>query len=131
MAATKIGTRPKKVGSVLKWEQAPEQGYSRDEVTVTVATGMDVGAVLHEVSDKWILVNAANVANASAVLIDDRIDTSTTGDQTLAILKRTGIVNRENLIYAADIDTTAEMQSVWDALEGRGILALEGFENVD
>lgn len=130
MASTGLlGSRPTKVGDVLKHEYMPCTGYTRALATVTVPSGgLSVGAVLENTTDttKYTLVNAANVTNAAAVLIDERVyDDLDAGDHTLAILLRgPSQVADDSLTFAADVDTPTERQSAYDALADEGIIVL-------
>ena len=85
---TQITTRKTKVGDVLKHEYMPTTGYCRQEVTVTVAANMPVGAVLELSAGKYVWVVKANVANAVAVLVDDRVYDKAAGDHKLVVLVR-------------------------------------------
>ena len=125
-----ISTRPTKIGDVLKHEYMPCSGYCRVLATVAVpADGLSVGAVLENTTDtaRWTLVDAANVGNAAAVLLDERVyDDLAAGDHELAILVRgPSIVADDSLTYAADVDTDAERVSAEEALKSQGILTLD------
>lgn len=130
MASTGLlGSRPTKVGDVLKHEYMPCTGYCRALATVTVPSGgLSVGAVLEStsVAGKYTLVAAATVANADAVLVDERVyDDLAAGDHSLAILVRgPSQVADDSLTFAADVDTPAERQSAYDALAAAGIIVL-------
>lgn len=126
----KISQRPTRQTAVLKGELLAGTGYSRKLVDVNIVAGMDIGAVLYDAGSQWELVAVANTADAAAVLIDDNVDTSTTGVQTLAVVYDGAIVNAANLIMAADIDTDAEKEAVYAALDKVGIRAMSGKANV-
>ena len=130
MATGKNSTRPTKVGDVLKHEYDACSGYVRQNVTVTIPTdGLSVGAVLENTTDaaRYILVDAANVANASAVLLDVTVyDSLPAGDYSLAVLVRgPSIVADDSLTFAADVDTPTERAAAIEALASRGILTKE------
>lgn len=131
MATGLIDTRPTKVGDVLKHEYDPCTGYCREVVTVAVpAGGLSIGAVLENTTSSTVynLVNAANVSNASAVLIDTLVndDTTVNGNFSLAVLTDgPSQVADDSLSFAADVDTPAERQSAFDALETQGIKVLQ------
>ena len=114
-----IDTRPTKVGDVLKFEYEPSTGYTREEVTVTVTEGMEVGAVLEStsVAGKYTLVAVATTADADGVLVDNSVNELAAGDATLAVLVRgpAGVADK-SLTYAADVDTDVEKAAVWTAL---------------
>lgn len=124
-----IATRQTKVGDVLKHEYVPSSGYTRELATVTVTSGMEVGAVLEStsVAGKYTLVAAATAGNADGVLIDERVyDDLAAGDHTLAVLVRgPAVVANDSLSFAADVDTDPEKQAAFDALKAAGILVFE------
>lgn len=68
------------------------------------------------------LVNGAQ--KAAAVLIKD--DDATAAAVKTVILKRDAIVNRNNLVWDASINTPAERQTAVDELEAVGIVARTG-----
>lgn len=131
MATGLIDTRPTKVGDVLKHEYDPCTGYCREVVTVAVpAGGLSIGAVLENTTSATVynLVNAANVANANAIIIDTLVNDETTvgGNFSLAVLKRgPAQVADDSLTFAADVDTPAERQAAYDALLSEGIEVLQ------
>lgn len=86
---TKLATRGAKLTGVLAWEMAPEVGFSRSTVTVTVEAGMDVGSVVVFAAGKYKWVAAADVAtlgNDVRVVIDPTITEQGTGDKQLTVL---------------------------------------------
>lgn len=118
---TQIATRKTKVGDVLKHEYAPTTGYCRVEATVTVAANMPVGAVLELVAGKYVWVVKANVANASAVLVDDRVYDKAAGDATLVVLVRgPAQVGRSKLSFANAV-VSADIDAAAAALAAKGI----------
>ena len=91
---TKLATHSNKLSGVLAWELAPEEGICREEVTVVMQAGMDVGAVVQfDGTSKYIWVQASGVASLNAdtcvVLTADKdIPSMTVGDQKMTVLKR-------------------------------------------
>ena len=88
-----VGTRSNKLSAVLAYEDMPTTGHCRQTVTVTMQTGMDIGAVLQLVSGKYVWVanaDVATIANDVVVLIDSYKDPITlpAGDAQLAVLTR-------------------------------------------
>ncbi len=122
-----------KVGNVLKHEQAPEQRYCRDVLTIADTTGMAVGTVLID----GAIVNATTLAAfdpatqsivvaIDETMYDDRANSITTGDY--AVLARgAAVVRMGGLRYAADIDTPAEKDALVAALLTAGIKVAEAF----
>lgn len=118
---TQIATRKTKVGDVLKHEYMPTTGYCRQEVTVTVAANMPIGAVLELSAGKYIWVVKANVANAVAVLVDDRVYDKAAGDHKLVVLVRgPSQVGRSKLSFA-DAVVSADIDTASAALAAKGI----------
>ena len=126
---SKIGTRNLKLSGVLAHEYAPEFGYCRKTVTVTVEAGMDVGAVLRLAAGKWVWVAAADVATLPAdvaVLVESGgakdIPSLAAGDHQLAILFRgpAGVADL-GLKYKGVALTAPQKLTVQAALEVKGI----------
>lgn len=121
----RLTARQTKVGDVLKNEYDPASGYCRELVTVRVpAGGLSVGAVLEatSVSNVYVLIVAAQTANAAGVLVDDNVYNLSAGDHSLAVLTRgPAIVADDSLTYGSDIDTGPERTAVQTALATRGI----------
>lgn len=124
---TAIATRGDKLGSLLKYEEAPQHGYCRATKSVTLTPTSEIGDVLYDNSGNLALVDVANTANAEAILIDKEVynkrPTTGTANVELAVLVRgSAIVADAALNYAADVDTPAEKTAVNDVLEALGIL---------
>lgn len=100
-----------------------EFGYPYDEVTVTIQAGMASGAVLEIVGGKYVWVVAANVANAVAVLADERAEVEgglAAGDHTLKVVARSAEVGRDYLTFA-DTVTSGNIDTAVAALLAKGI----------
>lgn len=127
----KIGTRSKKESGVLAHEYAPEFGYCRDTATVTIQAGMDVGAVVQLVANKWVWVANADVATLATsvgVLIDGEKDipSLTVGDQSLVVLTRgPSAVVDIGMLYK-DAVSAPNQVLVQTALKKLGILTRTG-----
>lgn len=130
---TKLATRANKLSGVLAHEYAPEFGYCRKTVTVTVEAGMDIGAVLMLSGGKYVWVEQADVATLPAdvaVLIEGGagkdVTTLAAGDHTLTVLFRgaAGVV-RDGLKYKNTL-SSGEKATVEAALEAKGIAVREG-----
>lgn len=126
---TKIATRGRHLSGVLAHEYAPEFGYCRKTVTVTVEAGMDVGAVLRLSAGKWVWVAAADVATLPtdvAILIESGagrdVPTLTAGDYSLTILFRgpAGVADG-GLLYKGAALSSPQKATVNAALEAKGI----------
>lgn len=122
-----VSTRETKASDLVKYEQGSEHGYCRETKVVTLTPTSAIGDVLRDDAGDLVLVNAANTANAEAVLVDPAVYTkrpaSGTADVELAVLVRGGsIVVGEQLKYNADINTDAEITALHAVLEGKGIL---------
>lgn len=127
---TKLATRNNKLSGVLAHEYAPEFGYCRKTVTVTVEAGMDIGAVLRLSAGKWVWVAAADVATLPAdvaVLIEGGagkdVPTLAAGDYSLTILFRgpAGVADA-GLKYKGVALTAPQKLTVQAALEVKGIV---------
>lgn len=124
---TAVATREDKLGSVVKFEEAPQHGYCREVKSVTLTPTSEIGDVLYDNSGNLALVDVANTANTEAVLVDttvyDKRPESGTANVDMAVLVRgSAIVADSGLNYAADVDTQNEKDAVNAVLEGLGIL---------
>lgn len=111
------------ISNVFLYGAEEDKGYPFDEVTVTIQAGMKSGAVLELVAGKYVWVVAANVANAVAVLADERAEVEdglSAGDHTLKVVARTAGVGREYLTYA-DTVTQGNKDTAEAALLAKGI----------
>lgn len=126
---SKIASRSNKLSAVLAHEYAPEFGYCRKTVTVTVEAGMDIGAVLRLNAGKWVWVAAADVATLPAdvaVLIEGGagkdVPSLAAGDHSLTILYRgpAGVADA-GLKYKGAALSGAQKLTVQAALEAKGI----------
>lgn len=125
-----IATRPQKIGNVVKYEEGTNHGYCREMISVLLTPTSENGDVLRDNAGTFELVDAANVANAAAILIDNdvydlRPDTGTATVEVAALVRGDAIVAEQALNYAADVDTPAERAAAAAALEALGILARE------
>lgn len=123
----KLASRGNKLSGVLAFEEMADKGVCRRAVTVTVAAGMDVGAVLQfDGTSKYKWVAAADVATLNAdvvVLIETAVDvtTLTPGDYTLTVLRtgHAGVVDK-GLKYK-DALSGAQQTTVQNALRAKNI----------
>ncbi len=123
----KIATRGKKLSGVLAFEEMPEHGVCRKVATVTVAAGMDVGAVLQfDGTSKYKWVANADVATLNAdvaVLVETVVDVTTlaAGDYQLVILHKghSGVTDK-GLLYK-DAVSAANQAIVHTALRAKNI----------
>lgn len=112
---TAIATRSTKLSQVLAFEEEAEYGYCREVATVTVAAGMDVGAVLVKSSGKYVWINATAAAGdlsaGVAVLVDHYagVNKLAAGDYQLAVLVRgpAGITSK-SLTYSGAVNAAGK-----------------------
>lgn len=103
--------------------QSADLGYSFEEVSVTMQTGMRSGAVLEPSGANWIWVVPANTANAAAVLLDIRADQETeltAGNQTLVVVRRGATINDNRLSFTTTVNATQRAAAI-SALNDEGI----------
>lgn len=111
-----IFTRPSRESDVVMEDPHFGLGLSRVAGTVTVTSGMTIGAVLGLVAGVWVHTAIATVGDAKGVLIDASVAEAqeTPGDYTLTVLQgpAPSMVAREALSYADAVSeankTTAE-----------------------
>jgi hypothetical protein len=124
---TKLATRSNKLSGVLAFEEMPDKGVCRRAVTVTVAAGMDVGAVLQfDGTSKYKWVANADVATLNAdvaVLIETGLDVPslTPGDYTMTVLRvgHAGVVDT-GLLFK-DVVSSGNKTIVYTALRAKNI----------
>jgi hypothetical protein len=124
---TKLATRSNKLSGVLAFEEMPDKGVCRRAVTVTVAAGMDVGAVLQfDGTSKYKWVANADVATLNAdvaVLIETGLDVPslTPGDYTMTVLRvgHAGVVDT-GLLFK-DVVSSNNKTIVYTALRAKNI----------
>ena len=124
---TKLATRSALPSNVIVYEQLAEYGHCRSADTVTVETGMDVGAVVHLSGGKYVWVAAAAVASLNAdvrIVVDTDITQKTNGDQTLVTLgmpaKGVAGVSKGGLLFK-DALSSPQKDTVYAALAAKGI----------
>lgn len=127
---TKLATRSALPSNVIVYEQLAEYGHCRSADTVTVETGMDVGAVVHLSGGKYVWVAAAAVASLNAdvrIVVDTDITQKTNGDQTLVTLgmpaKGVAGVSTGGLLFK-DALSAPQKATVYAALAAKGIKVL-------
>lgn len=117
---SKILTRGNFYSDVVIRESKPDIRYCRDLVSVTVETGMDIGALLLA-DGTWAA--KADAANVVQILVDPRIADAATGAATLAALVRgEAVVGTKYLAFSDGVMTDTESADVEGALKALGIL---------
>jgi len=123
----KLASRSNKLSGVLAFEEMPDYGVCRKVVTVTVAAGMDIGAVLQfDGTSKYKWVANADVATLNAdvaVLIESTLDVPSlaAGDYQLVVLyKGHAGVTDKGLLYK-DTVTSGNQTIVQNALRAKNI----------
>lgn len=120
-------------GKQLAADLTVAAAYVSEHINLTIADGStdfsvgDIFTVAISGSGKYVAANPTLVngaAKAAAVLIND--DDATAADVDTLILKRQAVINRNNLIWDASINTAGERQTAVDELEAIGIVAREG-----
>ncbi len=127
---TQVATREDKLGALLKYEEAPEHGFCRKTLTVTLSPTSEIGDVMYDNAGNYALVDVANTASAAAVLIDTNVyslrpSTGTSNVAVACLVRGSAIVADDMLNYAADVNLDAEKTAVNAVLEGLGILVRE------
>lgn len=119
---TLIATDTQRLSNVIAHEYEPSVAYCRDVVSVTVVSGMKIGAVL---DSSGVLVTVANTANAAYVLIDESVNEKalTPGSYNLLVLSRGPVILKDlGLSYGADVDTAPEKAAVNAVLKTKGLI---------
>jgi len=127
---TQVATREDKLGALLKYEEAPEHGFCRKVLSVTLSPTSEIGDVMYDNSGNYALVDVANTANAAAILIDrdvytNRPSTGTSNVNTVCLVRGSAIVADDMLNYASDVNTANEKAAVNAVIEALDILVRE------
>ena len=110
------------VGEYADEASVPVMTSGRIYVTtaVTVVAGMKIGAVLNNVG---ALVTVATTADASYVLIDERVKDLSPGTHNLLVLSRGPVILKDYMLtYGTDVDTDPEKVAVHAALKAKGLI---------
>lgn len=117
---TIIAQEGARLSAVIAHEYEPAVAYCRDVVSVTVVSGMKIGAVL---TDAGALVAVATTDDAAYVLIDERVKDLAPGAHNLLVLSRGPVILKDSgLSYAADVDTAPEKAAIAAVLKAKGLI---------
>jgi len=115
-----IATEGQRLSAVIAHEYDPASGFCREKISVTVVSGMKIGAVLDA---SGVLVTVATTANASYVLIDEDVANKAPGAASLLCLARGPVILKDSgLSYGADVDTAPEKTNVNAILKAKGLI---------
>lgn len=125
-----IATENPRISDVVKYEQAPEHGYCREDVVVNAAAAADyvIGTVLGKVtaSGKYVPVNATQVVGqegaevAAAILLENVSVDAATDTTVTAAVNGAMIVRDGGLVFVNTHDATQRAAAV-AAIEALGI----------
>lgn len=120
---TTVANRETKAGDVIKHEYAPQNGYCRELLTLTLTPTSQIGDVVTGGS----LVTVATTADDLAVIVDPAVynlrpTTGTASAQVACLVRGPAIVGDLNLNYGADVNTAPEKAAVAAQLKAQGIL---------
>lgn len=124
-----FATEGYRFSNLVKQELFPEHGYNRDVITAneTGATAYVVGTVLGKVTATGkYKVQKATASDgsevAAAVVVRDVTTGAGTDTAVLALVRGPAIISKGALVLDATVDTDAEKNAVYAALEAKGIL---------
>jgi len=132
---TKIATENPRISDVVKYEQAPEHGYCREDVVVNLAAAADleIGTVLGKVtaSGKYVPVNAAAVvgqegAEVAAAILLENVSVAATTDTTVTAAVNGAMIVRDDGLVFVNTHSTAERAAAVAAIEALGIKTRSG-----
>lgn len=119
-----MATRDRTFSNVFLYAVGDRKEYAIDYVDVLVTATTQIGDVLYDNAGTFTLVDVANTANAAGVLVDERLldaGAVEAGTVKMKVARRACGVGANYLQYAADVDTTAEVEAVQAALLAAGI----------
>lgn len=120
-------TENKRYSHLVKQEMWPEQAYNRAVVTYngtagTLALGTVLGKVTAGGKYKICVQNAADGSQvADAIVLQEVTATLNTDVKVLVMLKGPAVVSKAALILDASFDLQSEKDSLYAALEAKGI----------
>ena len=127
---TKIATEDPRISDLVKYEQAPEHGWCREDVEIELAaeTDLKIGTVLVKItaSGVYVPVNASQVAGqegaevAAAVLLENVTIPAGEATTVTAAVQGAMIVRDEALIFVNTHNDTERAAAI-DALAALGI----------
>lgn len=128
---TTIATESARISNWLKWDIEPGVGYTRQTVTLVVATAgvLKSGTVLGKVSADGKYKVAVETASdgskvADAILLNEKA--FTVGEHKVAVLfKGPAIVGKKGLVLDASYDNDTKKNAVYASLEAKGINVVE------
>ena len=132
---TKIATENPRISDLVKYEQAPEHGWCREDVVVNVAAAADyvIGTVLGKVTatGKYIPVNAAVVigeegAEVAAAILLENVSVDATTDTTVTAAVNGAMIVRDGGLVFVNTHSTAERAAAVAAIEALGIKTRSG-----
>jgi predicted regulator of Ras-like GTPase activity (Roadblock/LC7/MglB family) len=132
---TKIATENPRISDVVKYEQAPEHGWCRDDVVINVAAAADykIGTVLGKVTatGKYVPVNAAAVvgqegAEVAAAILLENVSVAATTDTTATAAVNGAMIVRDGGLVFVNTHSTAERAAAVAAIEALGIKTRSG-----
>lgn len=132
---TKIATENPRISDLVKYEQAPEHGWCRDDVVINVAAAADykIGTVLGKVTatGKYIPVNAAVVvgeegAEVAAAILLENVSVAATTDTTVTAAVNGAMIVRDGGLVFVNTHSTAERAAAVAAIEALGIKTRSG-----
>jgi|SRR5690554_1812758 len=130
-----IYTEPKRISDLVKYEQAPEHGYCREDIVVNVAAAADyeIGTVLGKVtaSGKYVPVTATEVtgqegAQVAAAILLENVSVAATTDTTVTAAVNGAMIVRDGGLVFVNEHTTAQRAAAVAAIEALGIKTRTG-----
>jgi hypothetical protein len=132
---TRIATENPRISDLVKYEQAPEHGWCRDDVVINVAAAADykIGTVLGKVTatGKYVPVNAAAVvgqegAEVAAAILLENVSVAATTDTTATAAVNGAMIVRDGGLVFVNTHSTAERAAAVAAIEALGIKTRSG-----
>lgn len=118
-----VAIRETKAGDVIKHEYAPQNGFCREVLSLTLTPTSQIGDVVAD----GALVLVANTTDELGVIVDPAVynlrpTTGTVVASVACLVRGPAIVGDLNLNYGADVNTAPEKAAVAAQLKSQGIL---------
>ena len=130
-----IATENPRISDLVKYEQAPEHGYCREDVVINVAAAADyvIGTVLGKVtaSGKYVPVNDAEVvgqegAEVAAAILLENVSVEAATDTTVTAAVNGAMIVRDGALVFVNAHDATERAAAVAALEALGIKTRTG-----
>ena len=125
-----IASENPRISDLVKYEQAPEHGFCREDVVVNLAAAADlkIGTVLAVVAGKYVLRDPAgnNGSEVAAAVLLENVSVEATTDTTVTAAVNGAMLVREAALQFPVAHTSGEIATAVAELAAVGIKSRAG-----